>query len=100
MLLFGETGVGKELCAELVHNLSPRRALPFVRVNCAALSELSIESELFGYERGAFAGAVAAKPGLLESASSKRASFPLCPKLRSICSKRILGLEMCGSCAI
>jgi two-component system response regulator AtoC len=68
VLLLGETGVGKEIFAELVHRLSPRREAPFVRLNCAALSEGLIESELFGHERGAFTGAVAAKPGLLESA--------------------------------
>ena len=69
VLLLGETGVGKEIFAELVHRLSPRREAPFVRLNCAALSEGLIESELFGHERGAFTGAVATKPGLLESAA-------------------------------
>ncbi len=69
VLLLGETGVGKELCAELVHHLSPRRDQPLLRLNCAALSESLLESELFGYERGAFAGANSAKAGLLEAAS-------------------------------
>jgi transcriptional regulator with GAF, ATPase, and Fis domain len=69
VLLLGETGVGKEVIARRVHELSSRRELPLVRVNCAALVESLLEAELFGYERGAFTGAVQAKPGLLEVAS-------------------------------
>ena len=68
VLLLGATGVGKEIFAEQLHRLSPRSAGPFLRLNCAALSESLLESELFGHERGAFTGAVQAKPGLLESA--------------------------------
>jgi DNA-binding NtrC family response regulator len=68
VLILGETGVGKEVLAERVHQLSPRAARPYLRLNCAALSETLLESELFGHERGAFTGAVAAKPGLLETA--------------------------------
>ncbi len=68
VLLRGETGVGKEIFAERIHRLSQRAAKPFLRLNCAALSESLLESELFGHEKGAFTGAVAAKPGLLESA--------------------------------
>ncbi len=68
VLLLGETGVGKEVIAARVHELSPRRSAPFCKINCAALVESLLEAELFGYERGAFSGAVASKPGLLESA--------------------------------
>ena len=68
VLLLGETGVGKEVMAETIHKESPRAQKPLLRLNCAALSEQLLESELFGHERGAFTGAVQAKPGLLETA--------------------------------
>ena len=68
MLLLGETGVGKEVFAERLHERSARSSNPLLRLNCAALSESLVESELFGHERGAFTGAVASKPGLLEQA--------------------------------
>jgi two-component system response regulator AtoC len=68
VLILGETGVGKEVLAERVHRLSPRTGKPYLKLNCAALSETLLESELFGHERGAFTGAVGAKKGLLETA--------------------------------
>ncbi len=68
VLLQGETGVGKEVFAEEIHRRSARAGKPFLKLNCAALSESLLESELFGYERGAFTGAVQTKPGLLEVA--------------------------------
>lgn len=68
VLILGETGVGKEVTAEAVHRRSRRAEAPFVRLNCAALTESLIESELFGHEKGAFTGAERAKPGLIESA--------------------------------
>jgi len=69
VLLLGETGVGKEIVAEAVHRLSPRAARPFLRLNCAALSETLLESELFGHEKGSFTGATFTKLGLLETAA-------------------------------
>jgi transcriptional regulator with PAS, ATPase and Fis domain len=68
VVLLGETGVGKEVLAARVHAGSARASGPFVRINCAALADSLLESELFGHERGAFTGAVAAKAGLFESA--------------------------------
>ncbi len=68
VLLLGETGVGKDVFARALHAGSRRADRPMLELNCAALPESTLESELFGYERGAFTGATQAKPGLLESA--------------------------------
>jgi two-component system, NtrC family, response regulator AtoC len=67
VLILGETGAGKEAMAQAVHRRSPRQAAPFLILNCAALSETLLESELFGHEKGAFTGATSTKVGLLES---------------------------------
>ncbi|MEY2632645.1 MAG: hypothetical protein RIR00_1299, partial [Pseudomonadota bacterium] len=69
VLLQGESGTGKELVANAIHQLSRRVAKPFVAVDCSGLTETLFESELFGHERGAFTGAVARKPGLVEAAA-------------------------------
>jgi DNA-binding NtrC family response regulator len=69
VLLQGESGTGKEVVARFIHRASPRKAGPFVAINCAALPDHLLESELFGYERGAFTGAQNPKPGQIELAA-------------------------------
>jgi transcriptional regulator with PAS, ATPase and Fis domain len=68
VLLVGESGVGKDLIARALHYHSPRRDKPFVKINCGAIPETLMESELFGYEKGAFTGATSSKPGKFEQA--------------------------------
>jgi transcriptional regulator with GAF, ATPase, and Fis domain len=63
VLLCGESGVGKDMIARAIHHHSPRAAMPFVKINCTAIPETLMESELFGYEKGAFTGAAAARAG-------------------------------------
>src|SRR5690348_5958225 len=89
VLIEGESGTGKDIVARLIHILSPLRSGPFVKVNCPAIPGTLIESELFGYERGAFTGAYGAKPGRMEMAHSgtlfldeiSELDFPLQSKL-------------------
>ncbi|MBX3215848.1 MAG: sigma 54-interacting transcriptional regulator [Labilithrix sp.] len=69
VLVLGETGVGKEVFADAIHRASARASGPFLKINCAALPESILEGELFGYERGAFSGAITARPGLFEAAN-------------------------------
>jgi DNA-binding NtrC family response regulator len=70
VLLAGESGVGKDLIARAIHFHSPRRDRPLVKINCSSIPENLMESELFGYEKGAFTGAVASKPGKFEQADT------------------------------
>src|SRR5258708_5890932 len=70
VLVRGESGTGKEVFARYIHRNSPRAGGPFVAVNCAAIPEQLLESELFGYERGAFSGALGQRIGKLESAQN------------------------------
>ena len=72
VLIQGENGTGKELIANALHHRSPRASGPFIKINCAAIPKDLIESELFGYKKGAFTGATTDKVGLLELAEAAR----------------------------
>jgi transcriptional regulator with PAS, ATPase and Fis domain len=86
VLITGATGTGKEIAAELIHANSRRRQRPFVRINCAAIPDTLIESELFGYERGAFTGADSFKEGMMRAANGGTVFFDEIGDL-SICAQ-------------
>jgi two-component system, response regulator FlrC len=96
VLIAGESGTGKEVLARFIHRQSPRRAQPFIAVNCAAIPENMLEAMLFGYERGAFTGAHAANPGKFEQAQGgtllldevSEMSLPLQAKLLRVLQER------------
>jgi transcriptional regulator with PAS, ATPase and Fis domain len=90
VLVTGETGTGKELIAQLIHVNSPRRTQPFVPINCAAVPDTLIESELFGYERGAFTGADAAKKGWLKAANRGTVFFDEIGDMSAVSQAKLL----------
>ncbi len=90
VLITGETGTGKELVAQSIHELSARRHRPFISINCAAIPDTLLESELFGYERGAFTGAAQARPGKLEASSEGTVFFDEIGDMSSYAQAKIL----------
>lgn len=90
LLITGETGTGKERAVELVHRNGPRRFKPLVRINCAAIPDSLLESELFGFERGAFTGAVSSHEGKLEQADGGTILFDEISEMSAFAQAKIL----------
>ncbi|MEW6518213.1 MAG: sigma-54 dependent transcriptional regulator [Thermodesulfobacteriota bacterium] len=96
VLITGETGTGKELTADYIHAHSRRKNMPLVRINSSAMPEQLVESELFGYEKGAFTGAVAAKPGKFEQAHGGTLFLDEIGEMSSFAQAKILRILECG----
>ncbi|MDB4936028.1 MAG: Response regulator of zinc sigma-54-dependent two-component system [Labilithrix sp.] len=92
IVITGETGVGKNVAARWIHDHSPRAAMPFVLLNCAALPDALLEGELFGYEKGAFTGATQAKQGLIESANRGTLLLDEIGELPLVTQAKLLGV--------